>query len=284
MEDRLVEYLVFTDLDGTLLDEDTYRFDAAGPALKLLKDRNIPVILCSSKTRLELEHYRSLLKNHHPFVAENGGAVFIPKRYFGFSASHTIRDEYEVLEFGLSYAILIRALEQCRRETGVRVTGFHELSTEEVARLTGLPLQEAQWARIREYDEPFLLHEENDRPVIEEWVRREGMRIIRGRRFSHLTGSNDKGKAVRMLLNLFRRDGDWRVVSLGDSPNDLPMLEEADVPMLVQHPDGTHDPRVQGPKIVRVDGIGPAGWNRAILELLADGRGEIARAQQRQGE
>ncbi len=275
-----VKYLIFTDLDGTLLDEETYRFDAARPALKLLEERNIPVILCSSKTRLELEHYRRLLKNHHPFVAENGGAVFVPKGYFAFPASGRIRDGYEVLEFGLSYEILARALERCRKETGVSVTGFHELCTEEVARLTGLPLQEAHWALIREYDEPFLVHEENDRPVVEQWVRREGLHITGGGRFSHLTGNHDKGQAVRTLLNLFRREGDWRAVALGDGLNDLPMLEAVDIPILVQHPDGTHDPDVRGPKILRVDDIGPVGWNRALLELLTDKTCDIASAQQ----
>jgi mannosyl-3-phosphoglycerate phosphatase len=278
--DWVERHLIFTDLDGTLLDEETYRFGAAGPALKLLQERNIPLILCSSKTRLELEHYRGVLKNHHPFVAENGGAVFVPKGYFAFPASDRIRDEYEVLEFGLSYEILARALERCRHETGVSVTGFHELSTGEVARLTGLPLQEAEWARIREYDEPFLVHEEKDRPVVEQWVRREGLRITRGGRFSHLTGNHDKGQSVRVLLDLFRREGDWRAVALGDGPNDLPMLEAVDIPILVQHPDGTHDPDVRGPKIIRVDGIGPVGWNRAILEVLTDGTPDITTAQQ----
>lgn len=264
-------HLVFTDLDGTLLEEDTYRCDAARPAITLLHERNIPLILCSSKTRLEIEHYRHLLKNHHPFAAENGGAVFVPKGYFAFPASDRIRDEYEVLELGISYEILVRALERCRHETNVSLTGFHELSTEEVARLTGLPLQEAQWARIREYDEPFLIHKESDQLVVEEWVRREGLHITRGGRFSHLTGNNDKGKAVRTLLHLFRREGDWCSVAIGDGPNDLSMLEAVNVPILVQHSNGMHDPEVRGPKIIRVDGIGPVGWNRAILELLTDG-------------
>lgn len=273
-------HLVLTDLDGTLLDDGTYRFDAAVPALTLLQEWNIPVIVCSSKTRLEIEHYRRLLNNHHPFISENGGAVFVPKGYFASPVSQTTHDEYEIVEFGLAYETLVQALQQCRRETGVRVTGFHELSTENVARLTGLPLEEAEWARSREYDEPFLLHEEKDGPAVEEWAFGHGLRITRGGRFSHLTGNNDKGKAVRMLLTLFRRDGDWRTVALGDSPNDLPMLAEVDVPMLVQHPDGTHDPAVRDPRIIRVHGIGPVGWNRAILELLADGSRDVAHTQQ----
>ncbi len=76
--------IIFTDLDGTLLDYSTYSFEAAIPALQLLKEKNIPLIICSSKTGKEIEHYRKKLGNTHPFISENGGGIFIPKGYFDF--------------------------------------------------------------------------------------------------------------------------------------------------------------------------------------------------------
>lgn len=266
--------VVVSDLDGTLLDQTTYRFDAARPALQVLRERHIPLVLCSSKTRLEIEHYRRLLNNTDPFIVENGGAVIVPKGYFPLPVGDREREEYEVLELGIPYATLVTALEQCRRQTGVSLTGFHELSTDDVARLTGLPQQEAQWAKMREYDEPFLLGREEDRPKVEAWVRRAGFQITRGGLFSHLTGNNDKGQAVRALLTLYRRWHDCRAIGLGDSANDLAMLKAVDVPLLVQRPDGAYTAEVNDPTIVRVAGIGPVGWNRAVLDLLADGRHE----------
>ena len=41
-------WLVFTDLDGTLLDED-YGWEAARPAVEALRAASIPIILNSSK-------------------------------------------------------------------------------------------------------------------------------------------------------------------------------------------------------------------------------------------
>jgi len=76
--------IIFTDLDGTLLDNSSYSFEAALPALQLIKEKNIPLIICSSKTRKEIEHYRKKLYNLHPFISENGGGIFIPKGYFNF--------------------------------------------------------------------------------------------------------------------------------------------------------------------------------------------------------
>ena len=99
-------YIVFSDLDGTLLDN-RYEFDEAEDGLNILRERNIPLILCSSKTRLEIEELRLRLKNNEPFVAENGGAIFIPKDYFekpiekGF-----MLENYWIIEFGLNYSII----------------------------------------------------------------------------------------------------------------------------------------------------------------------------------
>jgi mannosyl-3-phosphoglycerate phosphatase len=70
--------LIFTDLDGTLLDS-SYSFNDALPALDLIRERAIPLIICSSKTRAEIEHYRKRLDNRHPFISENGGG-FLSRR------------------------------------------------------------------------------------------------------------------------------------------------------------------------------------------------------------
>ena len=72
----MAKIIVFTDLDGTLLHPRTYSFEAAMPALKLIKEKDVPLILCSSKTRAEIEVYRKKLDNQHPFVSENGGGIF----------------------------------------------------------------------------------------------------------------------------------------------------------------------------------------------------------------
>ena len=46
--------LVVTDLDGTLLDHDTYDWEPARPAIEELKQRAFPLVLNSSKTIAEL--------------------------------------------------------------------------------------------------------------------------------------------------------------------------------------------------------------------------------------
>ncbi len=82
-------------------------------------------------------------------------------------------------------------------------------------------------------------------------------------------GSNDKGKAVEILVGLFRRQrGEVRTVGIGDTLNDVPMLKAVDLPLLVQKPDGAWE-EVDVPHLVRVQGIGPDGWTAAILDYVA---------------
>jgi predicted mannosyl-3-phosphoglycerate phosphatase (HAD superfamily) len=58
--------VIFTDLDGALLDRETYSFEPALPALRFIKEKKIPLIFVSSKTRAEIEGYRKKLKNTIP--------------------------------------------------------------------------------------------------------------------------------------------------------------------------------------------------------------------------
>jgi mannosyl-3-phosphoglycerate phosphatase len=215
-----------------------------------------------------------LLDNHEPFIVENGGAAFIPIGYFPFSYPHQqVIGGYHAIRDGLPYPSLVGALRAVRRESGARIVGFSDLSVEEVAHLTGLSREEAHFAKQRECDEPFLVvGSQRVADRIRKLLEKRGFMCARGGTFDHLTGHNGKGKAVSILAGLFQRVyGTVRTVGIGDSENDLPMLRAVDVPVLVQRPDGTHDPNVDLPHLIRVQGIGPTGWARTVLDLLSSG-------------
>jgi len=265
--------LIFTDLDGTLLDHGTYSCQPAYPALKLIREKNIPLIFCSSKTRKEIEHYRRLLDNHDPFVTENGGGIFIPEGYFDLSTLPpnlvTIKEPgYTVIRLGAPYALLRRAVRELRAE-GFAITGFGDMTAAEVVGLTGLDAEQATMAKERDFDEPFTFSGgAADVEKLCENIRRKGFCSTKGV-FFHILGKSDKGKAVDILSTLFRqRWGKITVVALGDSPNDLSMLRHADYPVAIRKPDGGHDPNLDLPHSIKTDGIGPAGWNEVVLQLL----------------
>jgi mannosyl-3-phosphoglycerate phosphatase len=265
--------IIFTDLDGTLLDYSDYSFEAAMPALQLVKEKNIPLVISSSKTRKEIEHYRKWLYNLHPFVSENGGGIFIPKGYFKFSFPDpglAIEEEkqYHLIRLGAKYSDLRNTLNELRSD-GFRVKGFGDMTVEEVSAITGLGAEEAEMAKERDFDEPFMFSgsEDETRRLLEK-IRKKGLNHTQGQ-FHHILGNSDKGKAVSILIDLYRREfGEITAVAIGDSPNDIPMLERVDYPVIVRNRNGKHDERINIHGITRADGIGPEGWNRAVAALI----------------
>src|SRR4030065_402546 len=150
--------IIFTDLDGTLLDRLTYTFEPALPALRILREKDIPLILSSSKTRAEMELYRKKLENEHPFISENGGAVFIPKVYFSFRFPYDREtDWFFVMELGSFYPRIIEVLEWIKKETGILIKGFSDLTEKEISSLCGLDIKKAALAKKRENDEDFII-------------------------------------------------------------------------------------------------------------------------------
>jgi mannosyl-3-phosphoglycerate phosphatase len=263
--------VIFTDLDGSLLDRETYSFEPAQPALRLIREKRIPLILTSSKTRAEIELYRKKLGNDHPFIAENGGAIFIPKDYFPFSFPYDRETEaYLALELGTYYPRILQALAAIKTETGVPIRSFHDLTEEELASLCGLSREEAALAKQREYDEPFLLEGgEKEREAVQRKIREKGLNYVWGGRFHHLLGKNDKGKAVEILKKLYEIEFHSMVtVGIGDSLNDLPMLTAVDRPILLQGEDLLLPEIPSSQPLTLIRGAGPRAWNAAILQLL----------------
>ena len=266
--------VVFTDLDGTLLDHETYSYAPATEALDLLKRRRIPLILCSSKTRAEMELIQLDLQLRHPFISENGGAIFMPRAYFPFTLEGTRDAEgYDVMEFGAPYWQLVETLHRISAELKIRVVGFSDMSSEEIGQDSKLSPMEARLAKQREYDEPFRIP--GSAPAVRsrllDALHEAGLRCTKGGRYYHVTGVTDKGLAIRMLRSLYVQTwGKALTVGLGDSPNDLPLLQEVDVPIVVRNPATNTGARLlrKVPLARRTSLPGPQGWNEAVLEVV----------------
>lgn len=269
--------VVFTDLDATLLDEETHGYEAAAPALLALTRSGVPLILCTGRTRAEVEPLHLELGLTAPFVFENGGGIVIPSSARGWSAPLRARDGGPlVIPLGTPHAALVSALREISEEIGWPLLGFSDLTIEEVADRTGLSREAAGLAASREFDEPFVIEgadpgtAEEARSAVASAAERRGLRLTRGGRFHHLTGPVDKGKAVRQLLGL--HDGPVFSLALGDSANDLTMLQAVDRPVVVPRPDGSWSETLLGalPLARRAAFPGPQGWNDTILAALRD--------------
>ncbi|RLA48998.1 MAG: mannosyl-3-phosphoglycerate phosphatase [Gammaproteobacteria bacterium] len=263
------QFLVFTDLDGSLLDHHTYSYLGALPQLHLLEHLGIPVIPVTSKTRLEIEHLRAALGNSHPFVVENGAAVFIPVGYFATQPVATVECEgYWVREFSAPRDKWLGILEQLSGEFSGEYDYFFRAGTAGVARMTNLSEAGAAQANQREYSEPVQWLGDQARKA--EFISRlqsSGASVLQGGRFLAVSGDCDKGRALAWLRQLYQQSKPGipcHDLAIGDSGNDCAMLEAAETALLVRSP--VH----KFPALQRADGMifstdyGPAGWAEGV--------------------
>lgn len=260
--------VIFSDLDGTLLDAVRYSFNDALPALSLIQAHGVPLVLCSSKTRAEIEACRQRMHNFHPFITENGGGIFIPQGYF--SAPVDPAEGYQRIILGMPYAEIRRHFVALRERLGASVRGFADMTAEEVAKLTGLSCDDAILSKQRDFDEPFVFEGAPDARFLQA-IEDAGLHWTQGRVF-HIMGKHDKGLAVKTLKALYQREhGEISSIGLGDSLNDLPLLQAVDRPVLIRHEDGSFDSRIAIAGLMKTQSPGPQGWNEAVLQLLSAG-------------
>lgn len=274
-----IPLLIFTDLDGTLLDHQTYSLDGAAATLARLRQLSIPLILTSSKTRAEMRKLQGQLGLNEAFISENGGGIFLPP-------GHALQ-KAEVFEqfdgekgkiFGRSYSYIRQIFATVRDAYNVR--GFGDMSVDEVMQLTGLGRENALLAAKRDFTEPFVFLSEPRPQRLQEEVSGSGLTITRGGRFYHLMGTEqDKGRAVEETTRLFRigRRNNFLTVGLGDAPNDYSMLRVVDIPVLLPGPDGSYAD-MEVPGLRRAPFPGSRGWGITVADIL----GELAGPQAKQ--
>lgn len=278
-----VDWVVVTDLDGTLLDHHTYSYGPAQSALQRLAEAGIPLVLNTSKTRPELAVLRKELGNQDPFIVENGSAVFVPEARFveadtraflarecAAEADHTESDGALACKvFGRDYQAIVSWLQQRRKR--YRFEAFSDYSVADLCARTGLPEAQARLALAREFSEPLLWQ---DSPAALQQFERElaaaGYGILRGGRFLHILGECDKGQSMAWLRRCYAVA--WgrqpRVVALGDSHNDVAMLEAADIAVLVRSPKHEAPIVAAAGELIVSEQEGPRGWGEVIHSLL----------------
>ena len=268
--------LIFTDLDGTLLDHDTYDWLPASEALTLAKNLSIPVIPCTSKTLSECVALQSQLKLSGPAIFESGAGIALPKNEFDRPQKHLRLElsQHWICGFGVDYDSICEKLKYITKYGRFVFKGFSDMTVAEVASTTSMPEEKAILAKKRLFSEPIIwLDDAKSFNRFHKEIREAELSLTRGGRFIHVLGACDKGKAVDWLARRYDptgRLGTW-TIALGDSPNDVPMLQIANIAVIVKHPHrGALEytsPNKQ--RLIRTTLTGPAGWNEAVVALLA---------------
>ncbi|MGJ8646938.1 MAG: HAD-IIB family hydrolase [Marinomonas colpomeniae] len=268
----MTSLLVFSDLDGTLLDHHTYSFEPALVALQSLKTLSIPCVINTSKTFHELISLRKELNHQDPFIVENGSAVYIPK-HLSLVIDETLEDcgDYWLKAFGPKRDKLIELTND--QKDYYTFTRFSDMTYQDLMSVTGLDEANAKMAMQREFTEPMLWTDSNlALSKLREHMAQFDIQIQKGGRFSHLMGKHcDKANAMLWLTEVYASQNDEKLITmaLGDGENDIGMLSKADIPVVIRSP--VHAP----PEVPNrsdawlTDAYGPEGWAQAIDLVLS---------------
>ncbi|MBZ5875771.1 HAD-IIB family hydrolase [Chromohalobacter israelensis] len=265
-------WLVFTDLDGTLLDHDSYTWQPAAAWLARLAEAGIAVIPTTSKTRQELLSLRDDLGlEATPFIAENGAVIGLPAswQHARLDRDPAAPDGLIVKTPSLDIGFIRRRLAVLRDRLDVRFRGMGELSLDTICELTALSADKARQALAREGSEPLIW--DDDEAALARFRRAlesDGLRLTRGGRFWHVMGAVDKGQAVRWLVERYTalRGTTPGTVGLGDGPNDISLLEAVDHPILVRGKHGATVNVATEVPLFRTRQPSPEGWAEGIAD------------------
>ncbi|MBN2434101.1 MAG: HAD-IIB family hydrolase [Spirochaetes bacterium] len=253
--------ICYSDLDGTFLDHLSYSYKLSLSGYSLLLDRNIPLVFVSSKTFVEIEQLEFMLNSRSPFIFENGAGVAF--------ADDSGKYSYKLLSnFNSSKLDLVKeSLKQAAKET----VFFDEISPEHLAEISGLSLDRARLSLSRIATLPFYINGSSfSFEEIRKIVLPFDMEITKGGRFYHLVPVGcSKGIALKYIDDYYKKKCNDSVVTMGvgDSLNDIPMLEMVDYPFLLFKHDGTC---LTDTKYRIIEKPGPAGFSEAIQQFCLD--------------
>jgi mannosyl-3-phosphoglycerate phosphatase family protein len=268
--------LIFTDLDGTLLDQDDASWTPAQPALQEALALGIPVIPCSSRSFNECRALHQQMGLRGPIVFENGAGVALPQNQFRrpLVPPSDESEGYWLCRVAQPYAYVREILQKLRQKQHYLFRGMGDMSPNEIQQYTGRDATMAQFAKQRRHSEAlFWLDNAKSFDIFVKDLESQGLRLTRGSHFIHVGSPCDKGQAVRWLTGVYQKLLGTRpqVIILGDSANDLPMLQAADTAVVIRRPHAMplqYRPRDAQQQLLVSEAAGPAGWNQIMHRLL----------------
>jgi len=252
-----MKYIIFTDLDGTLLDHFTYSFDEATLCINIIKSKNIPLAFITSKTKTEVEKIIFQIGYDIVFSVENGAAVYFPGKLSKYNKV-----------YGESLEKVGNFYEQVKSR--YELLSVFEISERKLSEMVNLSAEKIRLLKEREFSLPFIIKDKDKLQRLEAEAASSGFKILKGGRFYHLVSKNqDKGVALNYIKDILGKN--CVSIGLGDSGNDYDLLSNVDIPIIIKRHDHTYDKKLLGIKnAVKANYVGPKGWCDSLIKFLKE--------------
>jgi predicted mannosyl-3-phosphoglycerate phosphatase (HAD superfamily) len=199
--------IVFCDVDSIM--------PARGKALEgfdefsaALEHAAIPIIWVTNRTRLQIDEPRRRMGHAHPFIAEGGCGSYLPEGYFHLRPAKTLRlGRFTCLPVAEPQPAASEALEELAEKTGISVVTLRSLAPRELAQNSGLPAQQAELLRQRDFDELFFFAGASDSDIARfvETARQQRRELRHNEPIWSLAVGASLKQCVRDLVKLYER-------------------------------------------------------------------------------
>ena len=260
--DNAFKVLIFTDLDGSLLDRDTFKFDEIKDYLKEIISKGIFIIPNTSKTDKEILEFNNELGIKMPFISENGASINglnllnkdLPQQLI-------LSREKEALLNIFKKIVSSNLQNKCK--------WLSEMDEKDKSLILGLKHQKLKNALDRKYTVPFIFNgNKNEKKELAKIIKKKGLYLQEGGRVVHLTDKVNKAKSLQVFVRFFKKNNEnVKTIAVGDNYNDLEMLKTSDFPCLVFNDKFTLD-EIHINNLITTNKPSPEGWADVIKMAL----------------
>ncbi len=260
--EKAFKVLIFTDLDGSLLHRDTFKFDEIKDYIKQLISKGIFIIPNTSKTEKEILAFNNELGTSLPYISENGAAINgldllnsnLPKELILSREKNNLIKIFEKL-------VPIDLQNKCK--------WLSEMDKKKQSLIFGLEDEELKMALDRKYTIPFMFEgNKSERNELSKIVKNKGLNLQEGGRVINLSDKVNKSKALQVFVRFFKKNNKYvKTIAVGDNYNDLDMLKVSDFPCLVFNDKFTLD-QIPINDLIITNKPSPEGWADVIKMAL----------------
>ena len=259
---KIYKILIFTDLDGSLLHRDTFKFDKIKEYLKKLISKGIFIIPNTSKTEKEILEFNTELGTSLPYISENGAAIN------GLDLLNTNLPKELILSREKNN--LIKIFENLVPENlQNKCKWLCEMNKTKQSLIFGLEDEKLKMALNRKYTIPFIFEgNKSEKKELSKIIKSKRLALQEGGRVINLTDKVNKAKALQVFVRFFKKNNkNVKTIAVGDNYNDLDMLKISDFPCLVFNDKFTLD-KIHIDNLITTNKPSPEGWADVIKTAL----------------
>ena len=254
--------VIFTDLDGSLLHRDTFKFDTIKNYISSLVDLGIIIIPNSSKTEKEIENFNEELEVDLPYISENGSSIHgLNLINHNFPNKIILSREKEELQKIFNEKIPEQLKDKCIQ--------ISKMNKKEQEKIFGQKDSKLKDALDRKYTLPFLFRgDKNEKNKLLKILNSNSLTLQEGGRVLNLCDNINKVKSMNRVIKILKKTEDKiKTIAVGDNYNDLDMLKNCDIPCLVFNDKFKLD-QINIENLIFSNEASPEGWADVIKKAL----------------